>query len=106
VGGTRANRYPTRSRLLETGYMSTEVSEGNTILPPEDLEAMLDLSKFLDQVSAPALVGPDGQTVAVPLEAFQILRQVARAGIDAYGSTTSTNTSSTSVLSDAPNSTS
>lgn len=58
--------------------MSTEVSEGNTVLPPEDLEAMLDLSKFLDQVSAPAaLVGPDGQTVALPLEAFRVLRQVA-----------------------------
>lgn len=41
---------------------------------------MLDLSKFLDQVSAPAaLVGPDGQTVELPLEAFQVLRQVAQA---------------------------
>lgn len=60
--------------------MSTHVIEGNTVLPPEDLEAMLDLSKFLDQVSAPAaLVGPDGQTVALPLEAFRVLRQVAQA---------------------------
>lgn len=60
--------------------MSTEVSKGNTVLPPEDLEAMLDLSKFLDQVPTPAaLVGPDGQTVALPLEAFRILRQVAQA---------------------------
>ena len=60
--------------------MNTQVSEGNTVLPPEDLEAMLDLSKFLDQVSAPAaLVGPDGQTVALPLEAFRVLRQVAQA---------------------------
>lgn len=41
---------------------------------------MLDLSKFLDQVSAPAaLVGPDGQTVALPLEVFRVLRQVAQA---------------------------
>jgi len=60
--------------------MSSRVIEGNTVLPPEDLEAMLDLSKFLDQVSAPAaLVGPDGQTVALPLEAFRVLRQVAQA---------------------------
>ncbi len=60
--------------------MSTQVNEGNTVLPPEDLEAMLDLSKFLDQVSAPAaLVGPDGQAVTLPLEAFQVLQQVAQA---------------------------
>jgi excisionase family DNA binding protein len=60
--------------------MSTQVGEGNTVLPPEDLEAMLDLSKFLDQVTAPAaLVGPDGQTVPLPLEAFRVLRQVAQA---------------------------
>jgi len=60
--------------------MNTQVSEGNTVLPPEDLAAMLDLSKFLDQVSAPAaLVGPDGQTVALPLEALRVLRQVAQA---------------------------
>lgn len=60
--------------------MSIEVSEGNIVMPPEDLEAMLDLSKFLDQVSTPAaLVGPDGQTVALPLEAFRVLRQVAQA---------------------------
>lgn len=60
--------------------MSTALGEDNTVLPPDDLEAMLELSKFLDQVSAPAaLVGPDGQTVALPLEAFQVLRQVAQA---------------------------
>jgi excisionase family DNA binding protein len=60
--------------------MSTHVDEGNTVLPPEDLEAMLDLSKFLDHVTAPAaLVGPDGQTVPLPLEAFRVLRQVAQA---------------------------
>ncbi len=60
--------------------MSTHTGEGNTVLPPQDLEAMLDLSKFLDQMTAPAaLVGPDGQTVPLPLEAFRVLRQVAQA---------------------------
>lgn len=41
---------------------------------------MLDLSRFLEQISEPAaLVGPDGQTVPLPLEAFRILTGVARA---------------------------
>lgn len=60
--------------------MGATVSDGNTVLPPEDPEAMLDLSKFLEQVTAPAaLVGPDGQTVPLPLEAFRVLRHVAQA---------------------------
>lgn len=53
---------------------------GQTVLPPEDLEAMLDLSRFLDRHPEPAaLVGPDGQTVPLPLEAFRVLVAVAAA---------------------------
>lgn len=49
-------------------------------LPPSDLEGMLDLGDFLNTVNGPAaLVGPDGQTVALPREAFEVLRQVAEA---------------------------
>lgn len=34
----------------------------NTMLPPQDLKAMLDVSRFLEQLEGPAvLVGPDGQ---------------------------------------------
>lgn len=41
---------------------------------------MLDLSQFLDQVDAAAvLVGPDGQTVPLPTEAYRVLVDVARA---------------------------
>lgn len=59
--------------------MSTEAL-GQTVLPPEDLEAMLDLSRFLDRHPEPAaLVGPDGQTVPLPLEAFRVLVAVAAA---------------------------
>lgn len=53
---------------------------GQTVLPPEDLEAMLDLSRFLERHPEPAaLVGPDGQTVPLPLEAFRVLVAVASA---------------------------
>lgn len=51
-----------------------------TVLPPRDLEPVLDLSQFLAQVTEPAvLVGPDGQTVPLPLEVFTILCRVADA---------------------------
>lgn len=41
---------------------------------------MLDLSRFLDRHPEPAaLVGPDGQTVPLPLEAFRVLVAVAAA---------------------------
>ncbi len=41
---------------------------------------MLDLARFLDQIDGPAaLVGPDGQTVDLPEEAFRVLGDVVRA---------------------------
>lgn len=62
--------------------MSTKQQDPTTVLPPQDLEAMLDLSMFLDQLpskAAAVLVGPDGQQVELPLEAFNALVQVAHA---------------------------
>jgi excisionase family DNA binding protein len=57
--------------------MSGHTSESTTVLPPADLKAMLDLSRFLTQSTEPAaLLGPDGQTVPLPLEAFQVLVKV------------------------------
>lgn len=57
--------------------MSTQASESTTVLPPADMEAMLDLSRFLEHVSEPAaLLGPDGQTVALPFEAYKVLVKV------------------------------
>lgn len=41
---------------------------------------MLDLCHFLDQVTEPAaLVGPDGQTVGLPMEAYHALIDIVRA---------------------------
>lgn len=41
---------------------------------------MLDLSRFLDQITEPAaLLGPDGQVVPLPEQAFSVLRDVADA---------------------------
>ncbi len=60
--------------------MNTQMGERRTVLPPQDLDPMLDLSKFLDHITAPAaLLGPDGETVPLPLEAFNVLVEVAHA---------------------------
>lgn len=60
--------------------MPVTTSDKHTVLPPADLEAMLDLSKFLDGLTQPAaLLGPDGQTVPLPLEAFDVLRDIVQA---------------------------
>lgn len=60
--------------------MATAAHDRLTVLPPTDLAAMLDLSTFLTQHQQPAaLVGPDGQTVPLPLEAYRVLVDVATA---------------------------
>lgn len=60
--------------FVYTGLMSTQATEATTVLPPADMEAMLDLSRFLARVTEPAaLLGPDGQTVPLPIEAYQVL---------------------------------
>lgn len=57
--------------------MPVSTADKHTVLPPADLEGMLDLSRFLDALTQPAaLLGPDGQTVPLPLEAFNVLRDV------------------------------
>jgi excisionase family DNA binding protein len=57
--------------------MTTQASEATTVLPPTDMEAMLDLFRFLENVSEPAaLLGPDGQTVPLPMEAYEVLVKV------------------------------
>lgn len=59
---------------------ATTATMHSTTLPPEDLEPMLDLSHFLERVTEPAvLVGPDGQTVGLPMEAYRALIDIVRA---------------------------
>ena len=52
----------------------------HTTLPPQDLDAVLDVSRFLEQLEGPAaLVGPDGQAVALPAQVSSVLSEVVRA---------------------------
>ncbi|QPK78588.1 helix-turn-helix domain-containing protein [Corynebacterium lizhenjunii] len=52
----------------------------STTLPPEDLDKMLDVAKFLNGMDGPAvIVGPEGQSVDLPEEAFRVLKSVVEA---------------------------
>ena len=52
----------------------------HTVMPPSDLEEMLDVSKFLGNVTEnAALLGPDGQTVPLPEEIFHVLVSIVDA---------------------------
>lgn len=49
-------------------------------LPPRDPAALLDLSRFLERQSEPAaLVGPDGETIVLPLEVYRTLTETVEA---------------------------
>ncbi|KSU53336.1 MULTISPECIES: helix-turn-helix domain-containing protein [unclassified Gordonia (in: high G+C Gram-positive bacteria)] len=54
-----------------------------TFFPPTDapdLDALMDLSRFLDHHHEPAaLVGPDGEEVPLPLEVYRTLTQIVDA---------------------------
>ncbi len=57
--------------------MSKGLSEVKTVLPPDNIEALADLSLFLETMTEPAaLLGPDGQTVPLPLETYEVLVDV------------------------------
>lgn len=47
------------------------------VIAADDFEEMQDLSRFLEHVTEPAaLLGPDGQTIPLPVEAFRVLCDV------------------------------
>lgn len=47
------------------------------VFPPDDLDELLDLARFVDQHTEPGLLlGPDGEQVPLPAEVYQVLRQV------------------------------
>jgi excisionase family DNA binding protein len=57
--------------------MTTTTREKGTVLPPEDMRELLDLSKFLEQHTEPAvLLGPDGEQTPLPIEIYDVLIRV------------------------------
>ena len=71
------------SVLSDNGFMTLTVARTKhpvVVDPPQDLRELLDLAQFLEHHTSPAvLVGPDGEQIALPLEAYEVLREVVAA---------------------------
>lgn len=51
--------------------------EDDLVFPPEDLNQLLDLARFVENHTEPGLLlGPDGEQVPLPAEVYRVLRQV------------------------------
>lgn len=51
--------------------------EDDLVFPPEDLDQLLDLARFVENHTEPGLLlGPDGEQVPLPAEVYRVLRQV------------------------------
>jgi excisionase family DNA binding protein len=62
------------------GVMSTDVSEPTTVFPPTDVASLVDVSRSLEELRGSAiLLGPDGQRIPLPVEAYQVLLKVVDA---------------------------
>jgi len=58
----------------------TAATESGVVFPPENLDALLDLARFLELHTEPALLlGPDGKQAPLPVEIYRILVQVVEA---------------------------
>jgi excisionase family DNA binding protein len=58
----------------------TATAEPGVVFPPENLSALLDLARFLDLHTEPALLlGPDGEQVPLPEEIYRVLVSVVAA---------------------------
>ena len=55
-------------------------AESGVVFPPEDLSALLDLGRFLESHTEPALLlGPDGEQAPLPEEVYRVLVKVVEA---------------------------
>ena len=60
--------------------MNASVIAPDVVFPPEDLNALLDLGRFLEMHAEPALLlGPDGEQVPLPAEIYEVLVKVTSA---------------------------
>jgi excisionase family DNA binding protein len=58
----------------------TTTAEPGVVFPPENLDALLNLARFLELHAEPALLlGPDGEQVPLPEEIYRILVEVVEA---------------------------
>jgi excisionase family DNA binding protein len=56
------------------------IAQAGVVFPPQDLSALLDLGRFLEQHTEPGLLlGPDGEQVPLPAEVYQVVVEVVAA---------------------------
>jgi excisionase family DNA binding protein len=60
--------------------MMATTAQAGVVFPPRDLNALLDLGRFLEQHTEPGLLlGPDGEQVPLPEEVYRVLVEVVEA---------------------------
>lgn len=60
--------------------MATTTAQTGVVFPPRDLNALLDLGRFLEHHTEPGLLlGPDGEQVPLPQEVYRLLVEVVDA---------------------------
>src|SRR5580698_7586780 len=58
----------------------TPTAQAGVVFPPTDLTALLDLGRFLEHNTEPALLlGPDGEQVPLPEEVYRVVVEVVEA---------------------------
>jgi excisionase family DNA binding protein len=58
----------------------TAAAEADVVFPPADLGELVDLGRFLEEHTDPALLlGPDGEQASLPEEVYRVLIQVVEA---------------------------
>src|SRR5579863_6609469 len=69
---------PNSERRMSVRPTSPErVPDEGVIFPPENLDQLLDLARFVEGHTEPGLLlGPDGEQVPLPAEVYRVLRQV------------------------------
>jgi excisionase family DNA binding protein len=84
AGAPRLDKLSILSNSGYAGYarrrIVTTTAESGVVFPPENLNALLDLARFLELHAEPALLlGPDGEQVPLPAEIYQVLVEVVEA---------------------------
>ena len=63
--------------MTPTDAAADRAHDDEVVFPPEDLDQLLDLARFIENHTEPALLlGPDGEQVPLPEEVYRVLRQV------------------------------
>ena len=68
---------PTRAGIGARRSTAVRGRDGYLVSPPEDLDKLLDLARFMEGHTEPgSLLGPDGEQVPLPAEVYRVLCHV------------------------------